>query len=411
MIGLEVVGQLVPEAISGHLQIEARLGQIRLVHGVGLLQGHPLDEGLLAVDDEVVEEVGPPHHLRRPIRVEVVEAPLSILLEAVVGDGPQLVRNIPHDAVVRGGIEPPSGRSDVDQPSDDARLGVRDLDGAVGPHPEHGVQGRRVGGLELLVHRHVLVGDDGVDSGVVLDAGQVPVVLDRDEGVVLEHLHGESGRRGCQGPGVERGGVTLEQLRDHVEDRALAAPGLAVEDDELLDVARVAGDDRPDRPLDLLALTRVVQRRDELLVRRNIPRLEGVRQPTTRVLLLAHRSVRERQLRVEVVGVVTQAADVGLALRPHAGREVSEVLHAEVPVAPRPAVLVQGPVDQALDVVLISGPQTALLVPHRVEVPAPDHQVVRAQDLPVGPDLDRSALRRPFGEGEEIESRHSSSNP
>ena len=97
-----------------------------------------------------------------------------------------------------------------------------------------------------------------VQFGIVLDARQVAIMLNPHEWVVFEHLGRECIAVRPQGLSLEGRGVPLEQLFDEAYDCGLACPGLAVEDQELLDFTSFSSQNRPDRPLELLALFRQI---------------------------------------------------------------------------------------------------------------------------------------------------------
>ena len=81
-----------------------------------------------------------------------------------------------------------AGRFHIDQSSDQARFCIRDLNGLIGAQKHETLELTGILAAELLVHQHGLVGYQRVQPGVVLDAGKVTVVLDRDQRVRFERL-------------------------------------------------------------------------------------------------------------------------------------------------------------------------------------------------------------------------------
>ena len=165
-----------------------------------------------------------------------------------------------YDLLVPDRVQETPRRGHVDEPANNTRLGVRDLHRLVRAHEQERPGLRRICRLELLVDDHVLVRDETVQLGVVLDATEVPIMLDRHERVLAEALEGELVVRPRQSLRVERRGISLEQLLNDIEDGRLTRASLAIEDEELLDRPTVAVDNGADGPLDLGALLGVVQR-------------------------------------------------------------------------------------------------------------------------------------------------------
>ena len=290
-------------------------------------------------------------------------------LEAVLGDRAQLHVDLRHELVILFGRKLLAGRADVDQPSDDAGLGVRDLDRAVRAHEQKAVRPGGVGRLELLVHRHLLVRDDRIELGVVLDAGEVAVVLNGDQRIGLEDLSGEGVVVAGERLGLERRVIAREELLHDVEHGRLAGARLAVEHDELLDVLRLARHDRPDRPFDLRALIGRIELPDQLVVGRIIAGFERVGKAAADIVGLLDFRVGKGELVVERMSVVGQVLQVILELRPASGGEIAHQPELDHPLLLRHAlvVFVNIRIDEALDVVLVRRPEPRRFVPDGVE--------------------------------------------
>src|SRR3954468_2020571 len=165
----------------------------------------------------------------------------------------------------------------VDQATNKTRLSVCDLDRLVGAHDQEGVESRVVRFHVLLVDLHDLVRHDRVEDGVVFDPRQVAIVLDCQKWVGGERSRGELIGARSQSFSVERGVITHEQLRQDVDDGALALAGRTIEHQELLIVFRVPRYNGPNSPLDLGTLIRLVERADYLVPSTVIARSKVVR--------------------------------------------------------------------------------------------------------------------------------------
>ena len=147
-----------------------------------------------------------------------------------------------------------SGGCHVDQPSDDARLGVRNLHRLIGAPDEERLEPVGIGRTEFLVDRHHLMGDQAVDPGIVLNAGKVAVMLDRHQRIGAKRLQSERVAGGAQILCVEAGVVALEELLDHIDNRALSRSHRTIEHQELLNPLGLSGDDGANAPFDFVAL-------------------------------------------------------------------------------------------------------------------------------------------------------------
>ena len=235
----------------GHLGVLA----VDLIHLPGRLQGHAIVpfEHMIGVHDEVIKVIGGPHHGDGNIIVVVVRV-LQIDLLTVIGNAAQLKGDLPGQppVLVRRNLVP--GGRHVDQPSDDTGFRVRNLDRLVGSHDEEGLKAVGVGGAELFVDSHHLVGHQRIDAGVVLDAGEVAVMLNGHQRIGAEGLQSKGVAGGAQVLGAEAGVVSLEELHDHIDDGALSGAHRSVEDQKLLQLLGLPGNDSPDAPLDLVPL-------------------------------------------------------------------------------------------------------------------------------------------------------------
>lgn len=137
---------------------------------------------MIGVHHEVVEVVGGPHHGNRNIIVIMVRV-LQINLLTVVCDSTQLKGNLFGQSPVFCGRDFISCGRHIDQSANNARLGIRDLDRLVGTHNEERFEPVRVGRTELLIHSHHLMRDQAVNSGIILNAGKVTIMLDCHQGV------------------------------------------------------------------------------------------------------------------------------------------------------------------------------------------------------------------------------------
>ena len=165
---------------------------IGLIHFPGGLEGSPVLplEHMVRVDDEVVEVIGGPQHGNRNIIV-VVARVVQIYFLTVVSDRSKLELDLLHNGFVLIRVQLIAGGRDVNQPPDQARLGVRNPHRLVGAHKEESLKAACIGRFEFLVHCHQLMGDQTVEPGIILNARQIPVVLDGHEGIAPECLQGE----------------------------------------------------------------------------------------------------------------------------------------------------------------------------------------------------------------------------
>ena len=255
LVAPEVVLQLLLKYHAGNRVGHLGVIAVGLIHLPGRLQRYPvlLLEHMIGIHHEVVEIIGGPHHGDRNIIVVVVRV-LQIHLLAVIGNAAQFKGDLLGQRPVlrRGHLVSRGGH--IDQPPDDARLGVRDLHRLVGAHDQKCLEPVGIGRTKLFVDRHHLMGDQAVDPGVVLNTGKVTIMLDRHQRIGPECFQSEGVAGGTQILGIETGVVALEKLLDHIDDRALSRSHRTVEHQEFLNPLGLPGNDGPDAPLDFVAL-------------------------------------------------------------------------------------------------------------------------------------------------------------
>ena len=188
----EIVLQLFLKCPFAQRIVDFRLLIVGFVHLPGGFQRYTifLLEHRVAVHYEVVEVIGCPQHGDRNIIV-IIAGVFLIDLLTVIGDGTELEVDLFHDSPVLRRRELVSRWGDVDEPSDQTRLGVRNLDGLICTDEQEALESATVGGFELFVHRHLFVGNKAVQTGVVLDSRQFSVVFDSHQRVRAKCLQGE----------------------------------------------------------------------------------------------------------------------------------------------------------------------------------------------------------------------------
>ena len=246
--------------------------------------------------------------------------------------------------------------------------------------------------------------DDAVELRIVLDLRQIAIVLDSHERVRTKGLSRERVVITRECLGLERRVISREQLLDYVENRGLTGSRRSVQHKELLNILTVPGHNSAYSPFELLALLRLVKGPDEFIPCRNIPLLKVVGKTFASVVLLAHRSVLEREIHVERMTVVGNMTDPATVVKPDLGAEVPKVLTVEVLLctAQEGSLPVQVFVNETADVVLVGRPQSGLLIPYGIESLPLNHEVPRFDDLEVRDELDIAALRRPLSDSVEV---------
>ena len=258
--------------------------------------------------NKVEEHICFQHHLERTICAVVVLPHLAIHLETVVRDCSKLKIDLRHERVIVARLKQIAGWMDVNEPPNYPGLGITDSDRLVSTHDEKRVDPRCVARLVLLINRHVLVRHDRVDFGIVLNSGQIAVVLHSHQRVVSESLCGKYVVVPHKCFGLEGCGVPFEQLEDDVDDGSLAGAGGAVEHQEFLNLLGVTGYDRSDSPFDLGPLLRIVEVTDQLVPGRMLPWRQSVRKPARDVVCLPRLGVCERKHFIELVAIVAYVA-------------------------------------------------------------------------------------------------------
>ena len=81
-------------------------------------------------------------------------------------------------------------------------------------------------------------------------------MLNGHQRIGAEGLQGKGVAGGAQVLGAEAGVVSIEELHDHIDDGALSGAHRSVEDQKLLQLLGLPGNDSPDAPLDLVPLLR-----------------------------------------------------------------------------------------------------------------------------------------------------------
>jgi len=78
-------------------------------------------------------------------------------LDAVRSELAEMSVDITNELIVLTMRDAVPRRTNIDQPPDESRLGVRNMDRRVGAHEDHAVELHLVSRLELLIDGHLLV--------------------------------------------------------------------------------------------------------------------------------------------------------------------------------------------------------------------------------------------------------------
>ena len=172
--------------------MDIRFGIVVLVHGPRTLQRYAvfLLKNIKGVHHKVVEVVGRSQHPGRDVIVVLARVCLIDLL-AVPCDAAKFKVHLVHKVKILLSRQLVTGWRHVDESSDKARFCIGYLDCLVGTKEKEAVEPRGILTFELLIDQHRLVGDQRVQPGVVLDAGKVTVVLDRNKWIRLKRLQRE----------------------------------------------------------------------------------------------------------------------------------------------------------------------------------------------------------------------------
>ena len=168
---------------------DLRLLIVGFIHLPGCLQRCSVlaFEHHIGVHHKVIEIVGGPQHSNR--NIVIVEIPVcQINFLTVISNGSQFKVNLFHDGLVFLGVQLISAGGDINQPSNQAGLGVCNPDRLIGAHKEKCFEPIGIGRFELFVDGHQLMRYQTVESGVILDTGEVSIMLDRHQRIALKCL-------------------------------------------------------------------------------------------------------------------------------------------------------------------------------------------------------------------------------
>ena len=277
---------------------DLRLLIVGFIHLPGCFQRYAvlLLEHRVAVHHKVIEVVGGPQHGDRDVIVIVAGVFLVDLL-TVVGNRAELEVDLLHDCPVFRSWQFVSRWGDVDEPSDQARFGVRNLDGLICADEQKALEAVGVDRLELLIHRHLLVGNQTVQTGIVLNARQFSVMLNgyqRAKRFQRKYITGRPKRLRLKGLVV-----ALKEFLDDVEHRRLTRTGLAIQHHELLELLGLTADNGANSPLNLVTLLRFVESGHQLVIGCRASWFKRIGQFFAGVVLLASVAVGEYQFFVE----------------------------------------------------------------------------------------------------------------
>ena len=217
---LEVVPDLILELVHGvHVSVRVCL-RVLLVHIVDALKRYTfLIFQLVSIEIEEIEDgVGLAQHADRLVVVVIRRALGLVDLDAVVDDGAPLILDTRHDVIVPMDIEFAARGLHVDKTPRQSALRVGDADRQVGPHKQHSLRLEFVKGLTLLIHDHVLVRYETVQSTVIGDFGQVSVVLDGDPRIRLERFKSELVAGSSESRRVEGLDPIIQQSREEIQE-------------------------------------------------------------------------------------------------------------------------------------------------------------------------------------------------
>src|SRR5690349_6453059 len=144
---------------------------------------------------------------------------------------------------------------------------------------------------------------------------------------MFEHLGCERSVATSKRLRIESSDVPFEQLNDDVHYGALARATRPIEDEELLDLLGIPGDNCSDRPFYLLAFFYGVERPYQLIPGREFSGGKRVRKSPTRVVFLCHLRIGEGEFLVKGVTVVAHVVNEAAGLLPAGAAERTEVPH------------------------------------------------------------------------------------
>ena len=120
--------------------------------------------------NKVVEHIRPEHHVLRLIGVVVVLTKTPINPKTVISDFPKLITDLSHQRLILVSPHCFAGWGDINQPPDDSRLRVSDLNWLVSTDEKERVDSLRISFNALLIDKNGLVCDDAVEEPVRLDS-------------------------------------------------------------------------------------------------------------------------------------------------------------------------------------------------------------------------------------------------
>ena len=136
LVLVEVVLEFFPEFILRDTVLDESLITELLVQSICPLEGNTvaLRKLIVICFDEIVEDISLENHFNRNIGRVIVLTEFTIDLKTVVGDWPQFKFDLRHERLILLGIDPKPRWLDVDEPANNAGLGICDLHRPVGAH-------------------------------------------------------------------------------------------------------------------------------------------------------------------------------------------------------------------------------------------------------------------------------------
>ena len=144
-----------------------------------------LEEEIVLLN-KVIEHIGLHHHVLGLISVVVVLSKTPINPKTVICNLPKLISDLRHQGLVLVSPNGLPGGGDINQPTDNTRLRVGDLDRLVGTDEEKGIDSLRVALYTLLIDQDRLVGNNTVKQAISLDPREVSVLIDGHERTLAE---------------------------------------------------------------------------------------------------------------------------------------------------------------------------------------------------------------------------------
>ena len=110
------------------------------------------------------------------------------------------------------------------------------------------------------------MGHQTVEPGIILDAGQITVVLNGHQRVALEGFQSKGVAGGAEGLCIKDGIISVKELLDDVEYSGLTSSRCPIEYHELLKFLGLSGHDGSNRPFNFVAFLWSIERGDQLFV-------------------------------------------------------------------------------------------------------------------------------------------------